>query len=36
MAGIIPFSYWNNEVYFLFHKTFIGKKVETLIDFGGS
>jgi hypothetical protein len=42
MAGVLPFCLRYNaalqkpEVFFLFHKTFVGKKVGTLIDFGGA
>lgn len=34
-AGVLPFAIHSGEVYFLFHKTFVGKKVGKLIDFGG-
>lgn len=34
-AGVLPFCVQNGEVYFLFHRTFVGKKVGYLIDFGG-
>jgi hypothetical protein len=34
-AGVLPFCIRDNEVYFLFHQTFEGKKVGYLIDFGG-
>ncbi len=39
-AGILPFSIQcengNKTLYFLFHRTFSGKKANTLIDFGGA
>ena len=34
-AGVIPFVVIDGEVYFLFQKTFTGRKVGYLIDFGG-
>lgn len=34
-AGVIPLAVHNEEVWFLFQKTFSGRKVGTLIDFGG-
>lgn len=34
-AGVLPFSVIDGEVYFLFQKTFTGRKVGYLIDFGG-
>lgn len=34
-AGVIPFAVNDGEVYFLFQKTFSGRKVGYLIDFGG-
>ena len=34
-AGVIPFAVIDGEVYFLFQKTFTGRKVGYLIDFGG-
>jgi hypothetical protein len=34
-AGVIPLSVHEGEVLFLFQKTFSGRKVGTLIDFGG-
>lgn len=34
-AGVIPFAVRNGEVRFLFQKTFTGRKVGYLIDFGG-
>ena len=34
-AGVIPFAVSDGEVYFLFQKTFTGRKVGYLIDFGG-
>ncbi|NOQ36774.1 MAG: hypothetical protein GQ569_12920 [Methylococcaceae bacterium] len=34
-AGMIPFSVFKGEVYFLFQKTFSGRKQGYLIDFGG-
>jgi len=34
-AGVIPFSVSNGAVYFLFQKTFSGRKTGFLIDFGG-
>lgn len=34
-AGVLPFTIHDNEVLFLFQKTFSGSKVGTLIDFGG-
>jgi len=34
-AGVIPFTVIDDEVYFLFQKTFTGRKVGYLIDFGG-
>jgi 8-oxo-dGTP pyrophosphatase MutT (NUDIX family) len=34
-AGVIPFAVIDDEVYFLFQKTFTGRKVGYLIDFGG-
>lgn len=34
-AGVIPFALHNRKVNFLFQKTFTGRKVGYLIDFGG-
>ena len=34
-AGVIPLAVRNGEVHFLFQKTFTGRKVGYLIDFGG-
>ena len=34
-AGVIPLAINKNEVWFLFQKTFSGRKVGHLIDFGG-
>ena len=34
-AGVIPFAANDGEVYFLLQKTFTGRKVGYLIDFGG-
>ena len=34
-AGVIPVVVYDGEVLFLFQKTFTGRKVGTLIDFGG-
>jgi 8-oxo-dGTP pyrophosphatase MutT (NUDIX family) len=34
-AGVIPFAVIDGEVYFLFQRTFTGRKVGYLIDFGG-
>ena len=34
-AGVIPFAVIDGEVFFLFQKTFTGRKVDHLIDFGG-
>jgi len=34
-AGVIPFSVCDKDVYFLFQRTFTGRKVGYLIDFGG-
>jgi 8-oxo-dGTP pyrophosphatase MutT (NUDIX family) len=34
-AGVIPFAVIDDEVHFLFQKTFTGRKVGYLIDFGG-
>ncbi|TNG03873.1 MAG: hypothetical protein EP297_00070 [Gammaproteobacteria bacterium] len=34
-AGVIPFTVLDGEVRFLFQKTFTGRKVGHLIDFGG-
>ena len=34
-AGVIPLAFNKNEVWFLFQKTFSGRKVGHLIDFGG-
>ena len=34
-AGVIPFAVLDGEVLFLFQKTFTGRKVGHLIDFGG-
>jgi hypothetical protein len=34
-AGIIPFCQRNNQVHFLFHKTFSGRREGFLVDFGG-
>jgi len=34
-AGIIPFTQKNNTAYFLFHKTFKGRRAGLLVDFGG-
>jgi 8-oxo-dGTP pyrophosphatase MutT (NUDIX family) len=34
-AGVIPFAVTDGEVLFLFQKTFTGRKVGHLIDFGG-
>ena len=34
-AGVIPLTVHDKEVLFLFQKTFTGRKVGTLIDFGG-
>jgi 8-oxo-dGTP pyrophosphatase MutT (NUDIX family) len=34
-AGVIPFSVYRGEVYFLFQSTFSGRKAGYLIDFGG-
>lgn len=36
MAGVLPYAIDSNgQLLFLFHKTFVGKKVGMLIDFGG-
>ena len=34
-AGVIPFAVDAGEIQFLFQKTFSGRKVGYLIDFGG-
>jgi len=34
-AGVIPFSVRDKDVYFLFQRTFTGRKIGYLIDFGG-
>ena len=34
-AGVIPFSIRDKDVYFLFQRTFTGRKIGYLIDFGG-
>lgn len=34
-AGVIPFSIRNGVVYFLFHKTFSGRRAGLHVDFGG-
>ena len=34
-AGVIPFSLFEDEIYFLFQSTFTGRKVGHYIDFGG-
>ncbi len=34
-AGIIPFTQKNNTSFFLFHKTFKGRRSGLLVDFGG-
>jgi hypothetical protein len=34
-AGVIPFAVFDSNVYFLFQKTFTGRKVGYFIDFGG-
>lgn len=34
-AGVIPFVVIDGEVYFLFQKTFTGRKVGYFVDFGG-
>lgn len=34
-AGVLPFAVSDSKVYFLFQKTFTGRKVGFLIDFGG-
>ena len=34
-AGIIPFTQYDNTLYFLFHKTFKGRRAGLLVDFGG-
>ena len=34
-AGVLPFAVSDGKVYFLFQKTFAGRKVGYLIDFGG-
>jgi hypothetical protein len=34
-AGVIPFCVTNGKVYFLFHKTFSGRRAGHLVDFGG-
>ena len=34
-AGVIPFAVSDGKVYFLFQKTFTGRKAGYLIDFGG-
>ncbi|MCU7833822.1 MAG: hypothetical protein KZQ83_01115 [gamma proteobacterium symbiont of Taylorina sp.] len=35
-AGIIPYTHHNNTLYFLFHKTFKGRRAGLLVDFGGA
>ncbi len=35
-AGIIPFCVKDNQVLFLFHKTFTGRRAGHLVDFGGT
>lgn len=34
-AGLIPFAVRGGTVYFLFHKTFSGRRAGLLVDFGG-
>lgn len=34
-AGIIPFTLSDGQVYFLFHKTFSGRRAGHFVDFGG-
>ncbi|MEA3413112.1 MAG: hypothetical protein U9R74_16450 [Pseudomonadota bacterium] len=34
-AGVIPFAVLNEEIRFLFHKTFSGRRAGYLVDFGG-
>lgn len=34
-AGVIPFCVTGGKVYFLFHKTFSGRRAGLLVDFGG-
>lgn len=34
-AGVIPFCVTDGKVYFLFHKTFSGRRAGHLVDFGG-
>ena len=34
-AGIIPFVQKDSTIYFLFHKTFTGRRAGLLVDFGG-
>jgi len=34
-AGVLPFAVNDSKVYFLFQKTFTGRKIGYLIDFGG-
>ena len=34
-AGVIPFAFDGGSVYFLFHKTFSGRRAGLLVDFGG-
>ena len=34
-AGVIPFAVHNGSVWFLFHKTFTGRRAGLLVDFGG-
>jgi hypothetical protein len=34
-SGVIPFSVHDKDVYFLFQKTFTGRKIGYLIDFDG-
>ena len=35
-AGVVPFCVKNGVVYFLFHKTFSGRRAGALVDFGGN
>lgn len=34
-AGVIPFAVHNGSVWFLFHRTFSGRRAGLLVDFGG-
>jgi hypothetical protein len=34
-AGVIPFASWHGSTWFLFHKTFSGRRAGLLVDFGG-